>query len=89
MGWLTAAVAVQSPTLIVYIQINFIQGEPPPVFTWWKDGRQLITDERYLTQTIEYQGGATAVLQINKTQVGATAVLQINTTQVGTTTKYR
>jgi hypothetical protein len=48
----------------------YSQGEPPPVFTWWKDGRQLVTDERYLTQTIEYQGGATAVLQINKTQVG-------------------
>ena len=47
-----------------------VKGEPPPVFTWWKDGHQLKTDDRYLIQSIEYQGGATAILQIHKTRVG-------------------
>ena len=46
-----------------------VKGEPPPVFTWWKDGKKIETNEDFLVEFQEYQGGSTAILQILKTQV--------------------
>jgi len=46
-----------------------VKGEPPPQFSWWKDGRKIETDDDYQVETQEYQGGATAILQILKTQM--------------------
>jgi len=46
-----------------------VKGEPPPTFTWSKDGQPIVTDDKYLIERIEYQGGATAVLQILKSQM--------------------
>lgn len=46
-----------------------VKGEPPPTFTWQKDGQPVKSNEKYLVETIEYQGGATAILQILKTQM--------------------
>ena len=94
-----------------------VKGEPPPQFTWWKDGqystftfsrypelcrlfhfhflkitrvffqlftltfsryphcrfagRKIETSDDYQVETQEYQGGATAILQILKTQVNS------------------
>ena len=79
-----------------------VKGEPPPQFTWWKDGqystftfsrypelcqlftftfsryphcrfagRKIETSDEYQVETQEYQGGATAILQILKTQVNS------------------
>ena len=62
-----------------------VKGEPPPQFSWWKDGgklfprfadekhfsgRKIETSDEYQVESQEYQGGATAILQIFKTQVG-------------------
>ena len=47
-----------------------VRGEPPPKFTWFKDGKKLVTSEEYVVESDEYQGGATAMLQILRTQVG-------------------
>jgi len=46
-----------------------VKGEPPPVFTWWKDGKQIKSNEDYSTECQTYQGGSTAILQILKTQM--------------------
>lgn len=46
-----------------------VKGEPPPVFTWKREGQPIETSERYLVESIEYQGGAIAVLQILKTKL--------------------
>ena len=45
-----------------------VKGEPPPQFSWWKDGKQIVNSEEYQIEMEEYQGGATAILQILKTQ---------------------
>ena len=60
-----------------------VKGEPPPAFSWWKDGRKIDNTEEFQVfttpnfsvsrssylqvETEEYQGGATAILQILKT----------------------
>ncbi|XP_023324296.1 twitchin isoform X2 [Eurytemora carolleeae] len=46
-----------------------VKGEPPPTFLWKKEGKEITSDEKYQVETIEYQGGSTAVLQILKTQL--------------------
>jgi len=46
-----------------------VKGEPPPTFTWWKDGKQIVNNEEFQVECEEYQGGATAILQIFKTQL--------------------
>ena len=45
-----------------------VKGEPPPQFSWWKDGKQIVNSEEYQIEMEEYQGGSTAILQILKTQ---------------------
>ena len=46
-----------------------VKGEPPPQFSWWKDGKKIETNDDYQVEFQEYQGGSTAILQILKTQV--------------------
>merc|ERR1712055_352932 len=46
-----------------------VKGEPPPQFSWWKDGRKIETNDDYQVEFQEYQGGSTAILQILKTQM--------------------
>ena len=46
-----------------------VRGEPPPVFSWYKDGRKLENSEEFLIESDEYQGGATAMFQVLRTQV--------------------
>merc|ERR1712079_502528 len=45
-----------------------VKGEPPPTFSWWKDGHQIVNSEEHQMEREEYQGGSTAILQILKTQ---------------------
>ena len=46
-----------------------VKGEPPPVFSWWKNGQQISNSEEFQVESEEYQGGSTAILQIFKTQM--------------------
>merc|ERR1719415_483684 len=46
-----------------------VKGEPPPTFSWWKNGRQIVSNEEFQVECEEYQGGSTAILQIFKTQM--------------------
>ena len=47
-----------------------VKGEPPPTFSWYKDGKKLNEgDDEYIMEREAYQGGATAILHIFKTQV--------------------
>ncbi len=42
-----------------------VRGEPPPKFSWFKDGTKLNPDsEDYIIKSEEYQGGATAILSL-------------------------
>ena len=45
-----------------------VRGEPPPTFTWLKDGRPVDCNDDYMTERHEYQGGALAILHIPRTQ---------------------
>jgi len=45
------------------------KGEPPPKFLWYKDGHLLQNSGAIQIQSDEYQGGATALLQIVKSQM--------------------
>jgi len=46
-----------------------VKGEPPPSFSWWKDGKKIETNDEFSVEFEEYQGGSTAILQILKTQM--------------------
>jgi hypothetical protein len=48
-----------------------VRGEPPPTFTWSKKdtGKTLVPSDEFLVHSEDYQGGATAILQIFKTRV--------------------
>jgi len=46
-----------------------VKGEPPPEFSWWKEGQKIGNSDEYLAECQTYQGGATAILQISKTQM--------------------
>ena len=41
-----------------------VKGEPPPTFSWWKDGHQIVNSEEHQMEREEYQGGSTAILQV-------------------------
>ena len=43
--------------------------QPPPTFSWWKDGKQIVSNDEFQVENEEYQGGSTAILQIFKTQM--------------------
>ena len=46
-----------------------VKGEPPPTFSWWKDGKQIVSNDEFQVECEEYQGGSTAILQIFKTRM--------------------
>lgn len=62
-----------------------VKGEPPPTFSWWKDGHQIVNSEEHQMEREEYQGGSTAILQVkisaNKQKIFDAALLQILKTQ--------
>jgi hypothetical protein len=45
------------------------KGEPPPTFSWYKDGELLVDSPEIAIQNNEYQGGSTTMLQIVKSKV--------------------
>ncbi|CAB4056799.1 unnamed protein product [Lepeophtheirus salmonis] len=46
-----------------------VKGEPPPEFTWYKNGIQIASTDEVLITREEYQGGATAKLCVSKSQM--------------------
>jgi len=46
-----------------------VKGEPPPTFTWWKNGHQITNNEEFQVECEDYQGGSTAILQVFKTKL--------------------
>eukprot|EP00095_Tigriopus_kingsejongensis_P009301 maker-scaffold175_size286436-snap-gene-1.53 protein:Tk09301 transcript:maker-scaffold175_size286436-snap-gene-1.53-mRNA-1 annotation:"low quality protein: twitchin-like" len=46
-----------------------VKGEPPPQFSWYKNGNKLINSDEFVIATDEYQGGATAMLQVFRSQM--------------------
>ncbi|XP_059094392.1 twitchin-like [Tigriopus californicus] len=46
-----------------------VKGEPPPQFSWFKGGQRLHNSDEYIIATDEYQGGATAMLQVFRSQM--------------------
>ena len=45
------------------------KGEPPPKFSWYKNGELLKNCNEIKIETDEYQGGATALMQVVKSQM--------------------
>ena len=50
------------------------KGEPPPKFSWYKDGELLENGDDIKIETKEYQGGATALMQIVKSKMSDAGV---------------
>ena len=46
-----------------------VKGEPPPTFSWWKNGHQIVNNEEFQVECEDYQGGSTAILQVFKTKL--------------------
>ena len=45
------------------------KGEPPPKFSWYKNGELLADSPEIVIQNNEYQGGSTTMLQVVKAKV--------------------
>ena len=45
------------------------KGEPPPKFTWYKNGEPLIGDADFRVEAVEHQGGAVATMQVVKSRM--------------------
>ena len=45
------------------------KGEPPPKFSWYKDGELLVDSPDIVIQNNEFQGGSTTMLQVVKAKV--------------------
>jgi len=45
------------------------KGEPPPKFSWYKDGELLVDSQDIVIQNNEFQGGSTTMLQVVKAKM--------------------